>query len=1721
MLPLSARNETALRILASRLIERETGAAENGDRRVDERSGDEDAASERDGGDGEGETGNDPAAVDPGHDHAGTTEDPSLGDVTAALWARRAHHPLRTAFAYRGEDDLRAQLAEFAQGGGPGPARTVVAVPTAPVFVFSGMGPQWWGMGRGLLEADGVFAKAAREIDGAFEALSGWSIIGELMRAEGDSRVTRTAIAQPANFLVQAALTAELAALGIRPAAVVGHSVGEVVAAYVSGALSLRDALLVSYHRSRLQATTAGAGGMLAVGLSEEQAVERVAGMGGVSIAAVNSPSAVTLSGEVEELELLRESLSGEGIFARALRVEVPYHSHLMDPILDELRSELGGLDPGGTRIPLWSTVTGTELDGAEWDAGYWCRNVREPVHFAATVEGLLAAGHQLFLEVGPHPVLSGNIREVLVQRGTPGAVIGTLAREADDQDRLLRTVAELYRAGALDTARPPGASTGAVVHRELPRYPWQRRVLWTEDPATESDRRGATTGYAMLGERTGASTPEWEVQLSVSNLPWLSDHVVDGSVVLPGAAYLDAALSAVALRTGRQSFGLESVRFIAPLVVDQHEIPVVRIDVEETTRRFTVRSRTATGTAWKVNASGRLIEADVDPRTADVAPPADGIEIGADVLYDGLAAHGLSYGPAFRLIERAHVGRDTVVAELDLSALAENGSALTHLAHPAVIDAALQCFAALYARSADAESAVVIPASVAGVRWSGPFPERPVVLVTRSGADALSADIRIASPEGRVALTLSGVRFSRIGGTPDIHDRLDGLFYEPVWSMTEDTGTGSAAAQPVPDEFLLVVSLGPNVSQRAKEIAAARRSSEILTIEAETDEHPLVAQLRAAHSGENGGHTRVVVVADSELEAVQNVYGLAVVARAVGRLLDGDDETAAVEHAEVRAVVVTENAFCLPLDRFAHTAQSALIGARRTLLNEQSAAQWRLIDAEATTPAAAVIEQVFTDPSGPVRADEIALRAGACWTLNMRRTLRERLAGRDAEIALTDPDSAFRLEIPRTRLLSELAWRAVDRVAPGPDEIEIRLDAVGLNYKDALKVLGVLTEHELAGTYFGTDLGMDAFGVVERVGAEVTGIVPGDRMSVCARDLVRRYVTLRPDEGATMRIESDPDREIDPCRCSSILPFLTAEFALTELARLQPGETVLIHGAAGGMGMAAVQVATRVGAQVIATAGTDERRAVARALGAHEVLNSRSISFVDEVLRLTDGRGVDVVYNSSPGEILQQNLRAAAEFGRIIEIGKADIYTGGTIDLRPFDRNLSFFAVDMDRALAVRPDFVRRASRRAMDALDDGTYSYLPYTAFDLEHVADAFETVARSKQIGRVVVDLRAETPIVRAKQPVLQLDSEGSYLVTGGFGAFGLATARWLARTGARRLVLVGRQGATSDIARATLAEFASTGVEVVEERVDVSDYDAVAGLIGRIQRSGHPLRGVFHAAGVVNNLEISQITVESLEEIFGPKAAGAVHLDNALTAAGIEPELFVLYSSASSVVGISPQMGYAAANAVLDGLAAARRARGAAALSVNWGFLSGGGGMADYDAITRYAEMTGYRAVDMDAATDLLAECLLLDLPQALVMEVDWARWATAHRASTRTARFAEQVASAGGGASGAAGLRAEVLALGADQRAEVVAYLLAEQLATVLGVDAETVDLDTPLPDLGLDSLMGMEFGARVVQVLGTQMSVLAVIGLTLRGLGGRIAEQIAQEEERAARADGE
>ncbi|MEV0077278.1 SDR family NAD(P)-dependent oxidoreductase [Nocardia neocaledoniensis] len=1625
--------------------------------------------------------------------------DPAM--LAEAAWRRRHHHPVRAAIPFADDTALVQGLMDLATGSGR-VGRTVTKRAAAPVYVFTGMGPQWWGMARELLTGEGTFAEEARRVDVEFRAVAGWSIIEELLRPEAESRVTSTAVAQPATFLVQVALHAALREFGIEPVAVIGHSVGEVAAAHVTGVLSLRDAVLVSFHRARLQATTAGSGGMLAVGLGAEEVAELIAGDDSVDIAAINSPGAVTLAGAVGKLDEIAELLSTRGVFARRLRVEVPYHSALMDPILDELRTELAGLTVAEPRIPLYSTVTGEAVTGATWDAEYWCANVRRPVRFADAVSAAIKVGHRVFVEVGPHPVVGANIREMLIGAGEAGTTVATLRRDRGDAESLRQVLADLYAAGALDIERLFADVPGPTPHVDLPRYPWQRTRLRAELPELRLSRHGTPGTPPMLGDRLPEDPATWRLHLAIPAQPWLADHVVGGRTILPGAAYLDAALSAAAARSESAQVGLEGVRFVAPLVVNSGTAPVVDLHLEESTGRFTIRSRGAAGTVWTVHAMGRVVEGGYSPVTAEV-PDADSLtSVEPEDFYAGLAAVGLEYGPAFQRVTSIGLGSAMVVARVD----GEIGPNTGYLAHPAVVDAALQAVAALLAGQESAGT--MVPTGVRSVRRLAPLPAEVTVLA-RLREDSV-ADIDLVDAEGGVCLQLSGVQFGSLTPRGGPLQRMTDLFYEERWELREPVDT---AGLPGGDGlFSLVLGFGAGIEHRLEQVRKAvsvdGAGSDVVTVDLDDDElvTRLTRRLRDIVERDDVRRVHVCVVPGAAAD-VAALWALREIAVTLERFLDERCAELGVDlpmtgDGSLHVTVLSAHAYAHPADATApDPGQAAIAGARRVLLNEQPRLRWRLIDVDAEVTAAELAAELavpgaFTDDL----SDEVVLRNGLRWTTAVERSLSRRLDALDTAVPLADPEANFALEVPPSRTFARLGWRRCERRAPGAGEVEVRMLAVGLNYKDALKVIGVLGERELAPTYFGTVPGMEGAAQVVRVGPGVTGFAVGDTVVLTSKGMVARYHTTDADLLAHVAPATEPGR------CTSGTAFATAEHSLLELARIRPGETVLVHGAAGGVGTAAVQIAEQHGAVVIGTASTEERRAKVREDGADHVLGSRSLTLVDEVLALTGGRGVDVILSTAPGELQRQNFTMVAEFGRIVEIGKADIYAGGVLDLSAFDKNIAYYSFDLDRMARVRRDDVLALIRRINARLDDGTYRPLPFTCYGTAEVGQAFEAVARSSGGGRVALDLTETEPSVRPALPEVRVEAAAEYLITGGFGAFGLATGRWLVGKGARRLTLLGRGGARTEAARAQLAAWAEQGVTVTAEQVDITDADAVAAVIARAHRPSTPLRGVFHTAGVIDDHRATAMNRDSLATVYRPKVDGMRALVAGLDAVDARLDHFVLYSSGSAMFGAVGQFAYTAANSALHAYADAVTRAGGVALAVGWGHMSGGGMAAADENIARYLRTTGFDSFDMDEGTGYLEQALRLGMTHAVIMPIDWSKVAATAPFFAQTGRLAEQIAAAAHDDSAAARLRTELAALDADKRGEVVAYLLAEHLAQVMGVAADTIDLTVPVPELGLDSLMAVEFGAMVTKSLGVDLMTMNMgRSFSLEQAGARVA----------------
>ena len=762
--------------------------------------------------------------------------------------------------------------------------------------------------------------------------------------------------------------------------------------------------------------------------------------------------------------------------------------------------------------------------------------------------------------------------------------------------------------------------------------------------------------------------------------------------------------------------------------------------------------------------------------------------------------------------------------------------------------------------------------------------------------------------------------------------------------------------------------------------------------------------------------------------------------------------------------------------------AQIALWGFVRVASNEHARYAPKLIDLHAGLDAAGA--RLLLDEL--IRKDaetEVLL------TADQRYVHRMELAGEDDCMPPVDKVHALRLDSPAQGGLDGLTLRRLERRAPARDEVEIAVRAAGLNYRDVLWAMGMLPEEAVEHGFSGATIGMECSGTVTAVGSEVTDFKPGDRVIAFATACFASHVTTK-----AIAVVHMPQALNFEEAATIPTAFLTAFYALHYLARLEPGETVLIHGAAGGVGLAALQVAKLCGAEVFATAGNEDKRRLLRLLGADHVLDSRSLAYADEVMRITNGNGVDVVLNSLAGEAITKNLQILRPFGRMLEIGKRDLYANSRIGLRPFRNNLSYFGIDADTLLIERPALARSLFRQLMDLFDTKSLRPLPYQAVPVQRAAQAFRLMQQSRHVGKILITLPlpGETlPAVFDEQLTLRADA--TYLVTGGLGGFGLATARWLVARGARHLALLSRSGAGSDEAQAGIAVMRATGASVRAFAADVTRAEDLAQVLGEIRTSMPPLRGVVHAAMVLDDAPVVKLDAQRIQQVLAPKILGAWHLHEQTQHDQLDH--FVMFSSGTTTIGNPGQANYVAANLYLEGLALWRRQRGLPALAVGWG------GIQDVGVLTRSADLqthlqarSGVHSVSSAAALQELGRLMALGFSRVCVAPFNLQRMAQLMPLA-RTLRFrylTPQAATEAGGQSQIT-LAERLRELAPDARRAAVIETLCGLLGRILGTGAAQVDVSRPLSEMGLDSLMAVELADSLENELGRPVSVMQML----------------------------
>ncbi|KGA02107.1 hypothetical protein KP05_08900 [Cobetia amphilecti] len=825
--------------------------------------------------------------------------------------------------------------------------------------------------------------------------------------------------------------------------------------------------------------------------------------------------------------------------------------------------------------------------------------------------------------------------------------------------------------------------------------------------------------------------------------------------------------------------------------------------------------------------------------------------------------------------------------------------------------------------------------------------------------------------------------------------------------------------------------------------------------------------------------------------------------------------------------------------------ADAASWGFARSLANESQSLTIRLLDTPTLERDAvsmpALMGALVQELEAPDHEQEVVLDAtGARFATRLRQvTAPQQATGGDSSLSQISGSQAsgaqrhgVSLGFSQPGQLRNLEWqpRILPAVAAG--EVEVRVEATGLNFRDVMYTLGLLSDEAIEHGFSGPSLGLEFSGIVTQAGANaefkvgerVVGFGPAsfsDRLVIADTALAHVPHGVSLEAAATIPTT-----------------FFTVYYALKHLARLEEGEKVLIHGAAGGVGIAALQIAEWLGAEVFATVGSPAKRDFLALMGIDNVYDSRSHGFAENILAdlaarqqrdpSVDARGVDVVLNSLAGEAIAQNLRVLKPFGRFCELGKRDFYENTPMGLRPFRNNLSYFGIDSDQLMKECPGLTTRLFREMMALFEDGTLAPLPYTTFDASQVVEAFRYMQQARQIGKVVVTQRVaehtaeqtsasagagaaamphQRDALTANQKTLTIDPAGSYLVTGGLGGFGLRSAEWLAAMGARELVLLGRSGAASEEAQQGVARLEAQGVNVHALACDVADDAALSKVFARFGKSANsdgiaPLKGIIHAAAVIDDALIRHLDAERIQRVMTPKLEGARLLDRLSAEHALD--FFVLYSSATTLFGNPGQSVYVAANHWLEGLAANRRARGLPATCARWGAIEDAGFLARNEK-TREAlkNRLGGDALMADHALACLGEMIRADQQaQALglpgrslgVLELDWGALAR-FLPTAATPRFEEIARRAGEDDNSQAqqdDIAAALAGLSGEALQTAIVEILKGELSKILLIDASAIDVNKSVYDMGFDSLMGVELMTAVEARLGISIPVMMI-----------------------------
>ena len=1614
------------------------------------------------------------AQADKLHLHMGMNIEDRFLDVAYSLATTRTHFRKRLVVFAKGKSDLLDSLASYGRTGEL-PAGAVSSADDRDkecrlALLFTGQGSQLPGMGQGLYRSNPVFKQALDDIAQRFADLE--KPLLQVMFAEAGSAdaalLNRTDFTQPALFALEVALWRVWESWGAQPDFLLGHSIGEIAAAHVAGIFDLDDACRLVAARGRLMQALPAGGGMASLEASEAEVQAALAALdlgARISLAGLNAPQQTVVSGDIDSIEKVVAHFKQQQRKAKRLEVSHAFHSHLLEPMLAEFRQVAQSLSFAAPKLTVVSSLTG-QLDkqGQMTQPEYWVQQARQAVRFNAGMRTLHEQGVNTFLELGPQPVLSGMGAACLADDG-PVTWVPSINPAKDETLTMQKGLAELHVLGAPVDWRGFFAPYGGE-RVKLPCYAFQRERYWLEPMPTRTVGAGLNdANHQLLGggvQIAGTDMTMFTTVVAADEPAWVQEHQVMDAVLMPGTAFFEAMRAAGNHIKGQ--WDLADVIILAPMVLT----PGVPLRMQITVGAESNGARTVhvysslesdDAADWQLHAEGKLVPAQVERQESAQLPPPDGDPIDVAALYQDLHELGYGYGPTFQGINAAwHVDGD-VWARVALPEAAAP-SAIRYGLHPALLDSSMHSLLLTQRLKDQVGDDVFVPFEAERLSvWKDGLAELWVRV----------AEFEMGEGEFWASLDLYDTTGEHVGRLHRLHAR------------RIDRAALRRLASAGVDRYLFRMEWSPVEAPEAVFGGTWGLLGGADTVWADE------VRTRLAQAGAQ-------IVDISQLNEAEACDGVIQLWGAGKQVVDQSHRYAATALLQVQELALA--GFAKPViwltrgavgtssdDPVADLGASPLWGLMRTARNEHPELTLRIVD---------LGEQgADMDPLAAALAldgePECALRGG--------KILAARLKKAPSTAGLVLPaEGNWRLEIAtKGRLDQPLSVKTMVDEPLAAGEIRAAVKATGVNFLDVLNALGMV---EIPA------LGLEFAGVVTEVGSSVKHLKPGDPVLGLARGAFGSSIVVD-----ARQVVAKPDNLSFEEAATIPMTFLTAWYGLHVLGNMQPGERVLVHAAAGGVGMAAVQLALLHGAEVYGTASEPKWPAL-RKLGLQDshIGSSRSLDFAQAFAETAPGRSFDIVLNSLAREFIDASFAMLKPSGRFLEMGKIDLRDQTWVEAN--HPGVTYRVYNLPEAGVER---IQEMLGSIAALFAQGKLKPLPLRTFPLDCASDALRFIAQARHVGKVV--------LVPAKRRSM-VEPDGAVLVTGGLGGLGRYVSKWLVQNHqVQDLVLTSRSGMKSPDAQAFVAELAELGARATVVACDAADYQGLEQVVGEFNET-RPLRGVVHAAGVLDDGMLSGLTPERLDTVFAPKVDGAWHLHQ-LTQ-DLPLDFFVLFSSISGVTGAPGQGNYAAANTFLDALAHHRRARGLAATSVAWGAWDGQGmaaRLSDADK-TRFSRQ-GMEALGPTEALDLFESAVMSDSPTAVAAALDLGRLQRTledGNGGAAPSLYRELFSrSAGGrgqgsGGGGGSGLRKLLVETAVEQREAAVLEAVRAEVAKALEFSSpEDVDVSLPLQDIGIDSLTAVLLRNQLSDMTGLALPAkIAFDHPNLRALSQFLLEKLTE-----------